>query len=542
MKAITAVPATIEEIFQKEYSIPNFQRPYSWEADVECAKLWEDILDFYETRKSAIDKYFLGNIVVNPSSNLEIPTLEVVDGQQRLITLTIFIKALFDNASNSKPLEGCLKMKNPLTGDVIDELRIKTYVISNDREALQNVVLDRVCIDNENSFYKNYNYFREKINDWKKGRSSDEFEKLILVVLKQIVILPINCETTDDALTIFETINNRGKPLQDSDIFKAKLYGNVTSEVKREKFIKNWNHLEKHNSLFRVYMHILRSEAEDSGHETGLRSFFDRHIVGINVDKVMDSLKKINMIVNEWIDNDEVSCLRSILVTHTNNYFIYPVYIFMFKYAIINKETGELELTNGKLEEFKKLLERTIKFVFAKSIIGKSADIKWAAFRAYVKIQYGRDYASEYKLTATECRNLSARLDESHRIVKSCKRGIIYLSAYLNNRQNTYNFARLLSEKVEIEHILPRAWNNYDTWDEKTHAEDIDNIGNLMPLSKKTNSSASNSFFANKKKVYKTSTVQDAKDIIHIPNWTRERLRERANNKIALLKNFFGVD
>ena len=61
MKAITAVPATIEEIFQKEYIIPNFQRPYSWESDVECAKLWEDILAFYEAKVSNTDKYFLGN-------------------------------------------------------------------------------------------------------------------------------------------------------------------------------------------------------------------------------------------------------------------------------------------------------------------------------------------------------------------------------------------------------------------------------------------------------------------------------------------------
>ncbi|MCL2571239.1 MAG: DUF262 domain-containing HNH endonuclease family protein [Defluviitaleaceae bacterium] len=543
MRAITAVPATIEEIFQKEYSIPNFQRPYSWESDVECAKLWDDVLAFYITKKNNIDKYFLGNIVVNPSSNPEIPVLEVVDGQQRLITLTLLIKALFDSASMYKPLERCLKILHPLTDEVTDELRLKTYVIPNEMESLRNVILDKTN-DDENNFRNNYKYFRDNIDDWKKWHTASEFEKLILFVLKQIVILPINCETSDDALTIFETINNRGKPLEDADIFKAKLYSKVPlgNRTKSEKFIRDWSELEDHNKIFRIYMHILRSKAEVSDHEEGLRSYFDKHIININIEEVTRSLKLISKIVNEWVDDDDVSCLKSILSTHANSYFIYPVYIFMYKYAYENKETGNLELTDSKLSEFITLLKRTIKFVFAKSIIGKTADIKWAAFKAYVKIQHGRDYASEYKLTTNECITLSARLDESQQIVKSCKRGIIYLSAYLNNQQNKHDFAKLLSGKVEIEHILPRAWNNYDSWDEKTHAADIDVIGNLMPLSKKANSSASNSFFSNKKKVYDNSTVQDAKDIIHVPNWTRDRLVERNNEKTTLLKSFFEVN
>ena len=62
-----------------------------------------------------------------------------------------------------------------------------------------------------------------------------------------------------------------------------------------------------------------------------------------------------------------------------------------------------------------------------------------------------------------------------------------------------------------------------------------------MPLSKKANSSASNSFFTNKKSVYEKSTIQDAKDITHVPNWTRDRLIERNNEKISLLKKFFEV-
>jgi len=544
MRAITAVPATIQEIFQKEYHIPDFQRPYSWEED-ECAKLWEDILDFYNTKTSNVDKYFLGNIVVNPSSDPEIPALEVVDGQQRLITLTLLIKALFDNASNSKALEGCLKMKNPLTHDVINELRLKTYVISDDMKALENVVLGRNGTNIDNNFEKNYEYFRGMIDDWKKERTSmsvsNEFDKLILLVLNQIVLLPINCETTDDALTIFETINNRGKPLQDSDIFKAKLYAHV-EHSKRDAFISSWNNLEDHNGIFRVYMHILRAQNKDVGHVIGLRPYFDKYIINQNVKSVMDNLKLIDKIINNGVDDNDIVCLQAILNTHINNWFTYPLYVFLYKYAKIEKDSDELILSDNKLNEFRKLLKQTIKFIFAKSMIGKAADIKLASFRAYVKIQNGKDYLDEYKLTNNERIKLSACIDTSQWTLKSCRRGIIYLSAYLNNQQDKHDLSQLLTGNVEIEHILPRKWNNYDGWNERTHAEDIDIIGNLLLLSKKSNASATNGFFEYKKKIYAKSTVQDAKDIIHVSKWTRDRLTERNNEKIALLKAFFGID
>jgi len=289
-------------------------------------------------------------------------------------------------------------------------------------------------------------------------------------------------------------------------------------------------------------MHILRAHNKDVGHVIGLRPYFDKHIANKNVDEVMRSLRLIDTIINNGVDDSDVVCLQVILNTHANNWFTYPLYVFLYRYAKIEKDSGELILSDSKLNEFKELLKQTIKFVFAKSMIGKTADIKLASFRAYVKIQHGTNYLDEYKLTNGERAELSTCIDASHWKVKSCKRGVIYLSAYLNNQQDKQDFSKLLTGKVEIEHILPRKWNNYDGWNEETHSEDIDVIGNLMPLSKKINASASNSFFEHKKKVYNTSTVQDAKDIIHVSKWTRDRLIERNNEKIALLKIFFGVD
>src|SRR4051812_8803820 len=106
MKAISADPKTVRKVFSDKYTIPDFQRPYSWEID-QCDKLWDDIVSFYNEKKSSEDKYFLGNLVIHHSAD----QFSVIDGQQRLTTLLLLIKALHQKAGTVRALEECLKLK-----------------------------------------------------------------------------------------------------------------------------------------------------------------------------------------------------------------------------------------------------------------------------------------------------------------------------------------------------------------------------------------------------------------------------------------------
>ena len=97
MEVIKANPESIIEIFQKLYVIPEYQRPYSWAED-KCYDLWNDIVDKYEEEKnkqsSIKGEYFLGTMVLIKNNN---GIFEVIDGQQRLTSLLILLKALYDN-------------------------------------------------------------------------------------------------------------------------------------------------------------------------------------------------------------------------------------------------------------------------------------------------------------------------------------------------------------------------------------------------------------------------------------------------------------
>ena len=350
MKTITAKPEDIRTIFSREYQIPMFQREYSWEQE-QCETLWDDLIDFHNENDKK-DKYFLGNIVVHPIDENE--KFSVIDGQQRLTTLLLLIRALFDNAGTVKALEECLKTKDKLSSELTNNIRLNSDVIENDKKNLEQIILQGHCDDKNSRLYINYDMFKNKISDWKQGKTSDELNKLILTFLDNVVLLPILCETEDDALNIFETINNRGLSLSDADIFKSKLYAGIDSS-KRGEFIDEWNDLDDQEDLFRILMYICRAQENDISREKGLRSYFSSKTGRLqNTGNVMASLKKINAIIDTktGIYNDS---LWNILESYPNQYWRYPLYVFLHKY-LIWKDDSELFLPEEYYEEYKKLV------------------------------------------------------------------------------------------------------------------------------------------------------------------------------------------
>ena len=119
--------------------------------------------------------------------------------------------------------------------------------------------------------------------------------------------------------------------------------------------------------------------------------------------------------------------------------------------------------------------------------------------------------------------------------------GIIILSAYLNPKQDKTKLADMLWHKYDIEHILPKSWNHYDGWTEDTHKEYIDCIGNLMLLERKINIKAQNEYLKKKKVHYKESVVQDALDLLAVPDsgWTPSAVADRHSDKVEYLFEFF---
>lgn len=534
MKAIHADPKEIRKIFSEKYIIPDFQRPYSWEKE-QCDKLWEDLIDFYENQSSKDDKYFLGNIVIHPLGD----AFSVIDGQQRLTTLLLLIKAFHSKAGTAVVLEECLRIKDPLTSKLTNELRLDSHVIEDDKKNLYDIVFNNGDNTSDCHLKSNYVDLCQKIDEWWKLNeySADRLNSLILCFLDQIVLLPIHCGSEDDALTIFETINNRGMSLTDADIFKAKLHH--ASGNSKDEFVKEWKSLEDHEWLFRILMHIFRAKEGDSTKEIGLRAYFTNSTKNRFSDwkSVMNSLKLIYDIEQNWAPNAQINILWNILYTYPNYYWNFPLYVFLHKYGDFDGES--FELPEERNEEFLQLLEFTVKYFFVKGVVYNSVNyVKDAVFKTCVAIEAEKDYLEEYsKVSKEDIISFNQRIKNKQ--YGRYLRGLVLLAAYLNPKQDMDDFDDFLIETHHIEHILPKKWNNYNGWNEETWSNDLNSLGNLIPLEYRLNINAKNEFFNRKKDYYRDSKVQDALDLLSLNDWNPSILHQIQDEKEKRLESFF---
>ena len=113
------------------------------------------------------------------------------------------------------------------------------------------------------------------------------------------------------------------------------------------------------------------------------------------------------------------------------------------------------------------------------------------------------------------------------------------LSAYLNPNQDRGAFSQFMDGKYDIEHILPKKWNNYDGWTDALWRDQLNNLGNLIPLGRALNIAAKNEFFVRKKEEYAKSAIQDAQDLLALPEWTPDALIDSQEEKIARILMYF---
>lgn len=238
------------------FLIPDYQRPYAWE-ESECSTLWNDIISFAfpDSDYSKFDEddgYFLGSIVLFTNSDRK---LEVIDGQQRLTTLMLLLRAFYRAYGNDmqdsrsmtvkRSIEQCLWKANAFQEPDMSALKIESETATdNDKNEFISILLTGDASAELKSRYAvNYRFFQEKISDFK-ATMPDYFSFLPIRILGNCILLPIEAESQDTALRIFSTLNYRGKPLSDSDIFKAQLYKAFAVDGRKDEFIAEWKSLE----------------------------------------------------------------------------------------------------------------------------------------------------------------------------------------------------------------------------------------------------------------------------------------------------------
>ena len=320
---------TVKGLFsdtQADYLIPDYQRPYAWE-DTECQTLWDDLFAFAipeddASRFKREDKYYLGPIVTFKNEGGK---QEIIDGQQRLTSLLLLLRAFYERSSNQKDsetksmrkmIEQCIWKTDEFDKPDQNALKIDSEVATDeDKGEFLEILKSGKAHDNYKSQYaENYRFFEEKIDEFV-NKLPGFFKYLPVRILNNCILLPIEAENRDTALQIFSTLNDRGKPLSDADIFKAQFYKHYSAMGQKEAFIDRWNKLADFASatfkdtssespmgeLFTRYMYYLRAMQGITNTSTeGLRKFYERDNYALL--KKEQTLEHIEALADFWSD------------------------------------------------------------------------------------------------------------------------------------------------------------------------------------------------------------------------------------------------
>lgn len=221
---ITPTPLTINQLFStrnEQFFIPAYQRRYAWQ-EKQCEELFNDIKYLGND-----DTHLLGNLVcITGAHSAHINKLEVIDGQQRITTISLLLTAISQVFSKRNDLEEAQKIDSLLTSSGVDrikknkvelgELDNPDYIKILKEEDLEN-------IQNEN-LKNNLENFKKWINEL----SSDEFNSFYFKLMDKVSVIRLDVYQAKDAYKLFETINNRGLSLSPTDIIKNFLLGHAS--------------------------------------------------------------------------------------------------------------------------------------------------------------------------------------------------------------------------------------------------------------------------------------------------------------------------
>ena len=555
--AINAKPEPIGKFLQDYlYVIPEFQRRYSWEKE-QCIKLWDDLMDYAESGDS-VTPYFIGNVVIYNQDSKRF----VIDGQQRLITLNIFVKALLNYCATYSALEHMLYQTDSRTKKFLEPraIRIDHRVLSgNEAKELEQVLLkssDSPASSTNSKFKTNHSIFEDKIKKYTEGKNSKEVEEFIQRILEKVIILPIECTDLNSALTIFETINNRGMPLSDSDIFKAKLYGFAKQEGMGSDFFERWDGITEDaenlnldlKDLFTHYMHVLRGKEKNIDKLQSLRSFFDSKGRDneprlANWQQVLDALEKLIWSWGYILKRDvspmpkkDIINYTSVLIRYPNYYCEYPIMMFMYKNVKKGtKDNFKLSAKNNKA--LLSLLKETARYCYRNWLqnIGVNG-IKVTIFKTVRDIYHKNDYLINFDADREKTNEIILKENLDSELGKAQRTDLCLLLAALNKQQKEF-----IPEDTTLEHILPRKWDKYKYdggWNKKLYEKNHNKLGNLVALEKELNVRSSNDFFSEKKKKYKKSAITEAKLLKKYSKWTIADFNKRQEEKKKELQEF----
>ena len=551
-----SISSLFSEMQGTKFIIPDYQRPYKWDLE-KCEILWQDLTGFFE-EKTGNEEYYLGTVVTCKNDESGKIEIEVIDGQQRITSLLLLLRAFYSKLENSaikdddnitglkNQIAPCIWDVDSISGKVSNTsvIHIESRVATeSDNEVFHAILRTGKSKPSATDLYsKNYNYFFSMCEEYAMNNPI-HWQGFCVCILKNCIILPIDCEKLDTALTIFSTLNDRGMPLSDSDIFKAQLYRTKTTAQEKSEFTSSWRELTETvdyagislDALFRNYSHVIRGRNGDRTKEIALRKFYAgekfEKLKQPNLMKELQELAEFWLTVKqgkstfqgrEFISQQSFKYLHC-LNHYPNEYWKYVTSAYFFK----NKDSDSFYTS------FSEYLATLVSFLFSEFVQKPTVNaIKDSCYQFCIDIFEGKPLT----ITASISSGFSITLAQT--VNYKIARAMILLHAYLNPNQ-----IDMIESNFEIEHIFPRVWQaaNYNGWNQNDAKGYLERYGNKVAIGKKLNIQAGNGYFGQKKNKYKDSPIANVNDLSKYPSddWVKTDIEAREKLFLESIVGFF---
>lgn len=579
------------------FEIPFFQRPYVWKED-NWEELWNNIVF-----NSSEEMPFIGSFILQIKSERGLVDYVVIDGQQRLTTLSILIKAFLDSSNDLKNNDKYSNSMNQIESFIMNveykgmettkSPRVTPSSIDkNDFLGVMNGTLKfNEITNNSHSILRCYKYFMNKFE----YLDADERRAIGAKFLSDIkFFIAIELDSKDDEQKIFDSVNRLGMKLLNSDIIKNNLYQRLkeiaTDEIDiNEVYNKNWKDVYQSNDSVRQYWEKEITVGRFKGNQLdeflkdyatikgiyvssqtgidGLAKAFKDYTNQLDLASLLNFIEEItsyaNIYVNLFNRNIEETCFEKY-----DNLNVLLLTLKVTKTSTFNPYI--LKLIHDKPSNLEEILFNLEKFIIKRLIYKLSVKNYNKVCEQLLKTDNAIRYLDEYSDDAIDYSIFPSGLSS----ISNENAKLLLLIIELIKRKNIGDgkFSTLTKySSFQLEHILPKKWKT--NWSnvlcynsDGSLVEDIDlinvirelkimSIGNMTLLKDKLNGSISNSDFKTKIKGNGGNKPKDygiemyvggllvAKEIVDSyninPEWNEKNIYERDTKLFNVLNDYF---
>ena len=554
IEPIKAEQERLSRIFSDEFAftIPAYQRPYAWEVEHAC-ELLDDVEAALEETQDMQEPttYFLGSIVLikQPGS----PDAQVIDGQQRLTTLTILIATIRDLSEGRAAWKrhGYICEEGDSDRGTRDRFRLAQRKRDEEffRKAIQDfgatktLPNDTGLADSRLRMVENARHFRERLS----AMSAEARDELMAFLLQRCYLVVIAVATPEMAHRVFTVLNARGLDLTPTDILKADLLDRAPSS-QEQLFADHWETMEeslgreKFVDLFQHIRLIYQRDKPRERLEVGFKKFVgDFSNPEAFMDEVLGKFGEVFLRLQSDEDMERhygarAARLIGYLRRLDNSDWLPPAILFLAR------EGSDLD----KVELYLTKLERLAYFMFVLRINVNNRIARYAKIVGEVDSGWHPESAvSAVELTNDEKVTFSNALDGNiYELTRVRLPLMLRLDSAMSSGGATYQH-----DSVSVEHVLPQNPSSDSSWAVDFPVEEMrrdwtHRLGNLVLLTRSKNAQASNWDFDRKKREYFStrggvSPFVITTKVLEQTEWTPTVLRGQQDAVIKVLTSIW---